>query len=106
MKDGDIYEKLEHLSNVNKLHSIITFVLLEKSRHFIYDLRKNFPTASPSVIDIMLNELGWSNISSDSNGWEQDTWYRYTHEGYPCDLIMGYGGFYGDLELYRSDIDD
>lgn len=102
----EIYEKLEHLSNTNKLHSIITFILLEKSRHFIYDLRKNFPTTSPSEVDKLLKELGWSKIDSDSNGWQQDTWYSYTHEGYPVGITMAYGGFYGDLSLYRSDIDD
>lgn len=102
----EIYEKLEHLSNTNKLHSIITFLLLEKSRHFMYNLKKNFPAASPSEIEKLLEDLGWNKIDSEFNGWQQDTWCSYTHDSYPVGITMAYGGFYGDLSLYRSDIDD
>ena len=104
--EEEIYEKVEHITNTNKMQIIITFILLSKNKTFVYDLRKSFPTASPSEINDLLEKMGWSKIDNESNGWQQDTWYRYTHEGYPCGLTMGYGGFYGDLELYRSDIDD
>lgn len=105
-KEEEIYEKVEYITNTNKMQTIITFILLSKNKTLIYDLRKSFPTASPSEINDLLEKMGWSKIDSESNGWQQDTWYRYTHEGYPVGLTMAYGGFYGDLELYRSDIDD
>ena len=105
-KEEEMYEKVKYITNTNKMQTIITFILLSKNKTLIYDLRKSFPTASPSEINDLLEKMGWSKVDSESNGWQQDTWYRYTHEGYPVGLTMAYGGFYGDLELYRSDIDD
>lgn len=80
---------------------------LLKDREFRLDVRKYIPLLrSPSELDDILEELGWCREEFESNGWEQDTWYWYSHEIYPFSLVMAYGGFYGDCYLYRGDCED
>lgn len=99
-----IYQDIAYASNRHMLKSIIEY--LSNNQHFQYDLRKNYPTITPSGIDDILEELEWEREDFDANGWQQDTWYNYSHNDYNFGLIMEYGGFYGGLKLYRSDIDD
>lgn len=58
---------------------------------------------APYELDDILEELGWIREGRDDNGWEQDTWYWYTHPDYDYGLTMFYSGFYGGLKLYHSD---
>ena len=91
------------------LHFILdTYInnIFTKQPNFIFDMRKNSLFYAPSEIDNVLEELGWEKIDFNSNGWQQDTWYWYMHPDYDFQLTMEYGGFYGDLKLYRKDCED
>lgn len=61
---------------------------------------------APCHVDDILHSLGWEREDSESNGWENDTWYYYSNETYNFGLIMFYCGYTFHLMLYRSDIDD
>lgn len=61
---------------------------------------------SPCHICDMMDELGWSEASFDTNGWEGDTWYYFSHEDYEYQVAMFYCGYTFSVEMYRSDIDD
>ena len=61
---------------------------------------------APCHICDMMDELGWSEASFDTNGWEGDTWYYFSHEDYEYQAVMHYCGYTFSIEMYRSDIDD
>ena len=79
---------------------------ISKKKDLIVDIRKITTIYSPSELDDILQEKGWERLDFDSNGWQQDTWYWYAHPDFDFELTMAYSGFYGDLKLYRRDIDD
>lgn len=99
-----IYEDIAYSANRLIVKSAIDYLFTDQ--RFQYNLRKNLPAISPSGVDDILEDLGWERDDFDDNGWQQDTWYYYSHTDYPFRLVMAYGGFYGDMQLYRSDIDD
>lgn len=53
---------------------------------------------SPEQITQMLNFLGYEEISHEDNGWEQDTYYYYTHKNHN-ELCFFYSGHYGTMNL-------
>lgn len=61
---------------------------------------------SPAKVNDLLAEMYWKRININRNGWQQDTWIQYQSHIHPFDITLFYSGYYGDLELYRSDIDD
>ena len=69
-------------------------------------IREFTPIYAPSELDTILQEDGWERLDFDENGWQQDTWYWYAHPDYDFQLTMEYSGFYGDLKLYRRDVED
>ena len=101
-------ERREYLHKLT-VHFITNFYISEvfpKKKDFILDMREFSSGRSPSELDDILEEMGWERLDFDSNGWQQDTWYWYAHPDYDFQLTMEYSGFYGDLKLYRRDIDD
>lgn len=88
---------------------IISFYIQEvfsKDPNIILDIRESTSIYAPSELDAILREYGWKQVDSDENGWQQDTWYWYTHPDYDFQLTMEYSGFYGDLKLYNRDRED
>ena len=78
-----------------------------KQKDFVLDVRKLITSIySPSELDSFLKEAGWERLDFETNGWQQDTWYHYIHPDYDFQLTMEYSGFYGDLKLYREDINN
>ena len=57
----------------------------------------------PANIIQTLEALGWERVDFDSNGWEQDTWYCFSHPDYDFQLILFYCGYTYDIELYRTE---
>ena len=53
---------------------------------------------SPEQVIQMLNFLGYEETSHESNGWEQDTFYYYTHKNHK-ELCFFYSGHYGTMNL-------
>ena len=53
---------------------------------------------SPEQVTQMLNFLGYEEISHESNGWEQDTYYYYTHKNHN-ELCFFSSGHYGTMNL-------
>ena len=102
-------ERRKHLHDITA-HFIVSFyvdeVIAKKQPDFVLDIREFTPIYAPSELDEILQEDGWERLDFDENGWQQDTWYWYAHPDYNFQLTMEYSGFYGDLKLYRRDIDD
>ena len=58
---------------------------------------------SPANVSFMLTEvLHYSEECWDSNGWEQDTWYKFSIPDTDLILVMYYCGFTFDLTLSRE----
>ena len=53
---------------------------------------------SPEQVIQMLNFLGYEETGYESNGWEQDTFYYYTHKSHK-ELCFFYSGHYGTMNL-------
>ena len=102
--DNKFYEELRYRSYVGLINAIIDYLSNHKEK--IFNLRELYWQSAPCDIDEYLEENGWNRDSFDTNGWQQDTWYYYSHKDYPFEIVMEYSGFYGGLKLYRGDIDD
>lgn len=102
-------ERRKHLHDITA-HFIVSFyvdeVIAKKQPDFVLDIREFTPIYAPSELDEILQEDGWERLDFDENGWQQDTWYWYAHPDYNFQLTMEYSGFYGDLKLYRRDIEN
>ena len=101
-------ERRKHLHDLTA-RFITSFYIREvfpKDPNFVLNIREFTPIYAPAELDTILQEDGWERLDSDENGWQQDTWYQYAHPDYDFQLTMEYSGFYGDLKLYRKDIDD
>ena len=98
--------ELLHGTTVKVIINFFTNKIFPKQKDFILDVRKSTTIYSPAELDALLKEEGWERLDFDTNGWQQDTWYHYAHLDYDFQLTMEYSGFYGDLKLYRRDIDD
>lgn len=109
MTEEMTFDKEAELLDNTAIHFIINCYLknvFPKQKDFILDIRKLTEIYAPAKLDKILKEEGWKRLDFETNGWQQDTWYYYAHPDYDFQLIMEYSGFYGDLKLYREDIDD
>lgn len=109
MTDEISFDERAKLLHNTAIRFVITCYLknvFPKQKNFILDVRKSTTIYSPAELDKILGEEGWEKIGFEANGWQQDTWYHYAHPDYDFQLTMEYGGFYGNLKLYRRDIDD
>ena len=61
---------------------------------------------APCHIREAMRELGWHDDDFETNGWEGDTWYYFSHEDYEYQAVMYYCGYTFSVEMYRIDIDD
>lgn len=75
--------------------SIIESFKEDKSLEYNFD-REDL---SPSNIKHILNELGWSKIDFEMNGWEADSWWYFEHKDYDFQIVMFYCGFTFRLNL-------
>lgn len=57
----------------------------------------------PANIIQTLKALGWEKVDFESNGWEQDTWYYFSHPNYDFQITLFYCGYTFDIELYRTE---
>lgn len=62
----------------------------------------SFDLCPSNVIDI-LELLGWEQSDFDSNGWEQDTWYDFTHPDYDFEVGLFYCGYTFRMSLSRKE---
>ena len=85
----------------NLFQNVIEYLNIDKTYQF--EVSEVMPNMFPSDVHEFIESLGWTYFESDSNGWEQDTWYYYRHEDYSFVLVMSYSGFYGGIVLYCSD---
>ena len=104
MYDEKFFEDLKYGTYLSLTKTVIDYLGSNKGK--IFDLRKLGLHCAPSDIDDYFVDLGWKRDSFDTNGWQQDTWYYYSHKDYGFEMVMEYSGFYGGLRLYRGDIDD
>ena len=101
----NFYQNIKHKTNKYLLANLIS--TLKFNQRFRINLRELFPTFSPADIHhLLVDEFGWNKDNMEDNGWQHDAWYYYSNKNYDFGLIVYYCGFYGDLELFRSDIDD
>ena len=63
-------------------------------------LKKDFSDTelNPSTLGLILESLGYKNVSHDDNGWELDFWITYEKQGYKPIMITGCGMTF-ELEL-------
>lgn len=97
-------EELESLK-----HWITLFIdELKVKKEKMHDMRDFDPAIrSPFTLINILKQIGWEKYGSiEPTGWEGDTEITLSNENYDFDLIVHYTGYYGDLDLYRADIDD
>ncbi len=101
-------ERTKYLHDLTARFIISIYIdeVIAKKQDSIFNVRELTSIYAPSELDKILQEAGWERLDFDSNGWQQDTWYWYAHPDYDFQLTMEYSGFYGDLKLYRRDIDD
>lgn len=103
--EEQFYQNMKHKINKYLLANLIS--TLKFNQRFRINLREFFPTFSPADIHhLLVDEFGWNKDHMEDNGWQHDAWYYYSNKNYDFGLVMYYCGFYGDLELFRSDIDD
>lgn len=57
----------------------------------------------PANIIQTLEALGWEQVDFESNGWEQDTWYYFSHQDYNFQITLFYCGYTFNIELYRTE---
>lgn len=86
--------KREFLRFIKRLESI-------KSENENIDLT-SFDLCPSNVVDI-LELLGWEQSDFDSNGWEQDTWYDFTHPDYDFEVGFFYCGYTFRMYLSRKE---
>ena len=61
---------------------------------------------APCHVRETMRMFGWSDDDFETNGWEGDTWYYFSHDDYEYQMVMFYCGYTFSVEMYRSDIDD
>ena len=102
----EVCAELEHSTNLVILNYAIDRLAQNKEEKInLRDwLHGNY--ISPSKVVDYLEEMHWERYDMDENGWQQDTWMKFESPICPFEITLFYSGYYGDLELYRSDIDD
>lgn len=77
------------------------------------DVTKLFLEISPSILDEILESLGYTQDEFDANGWDWDFWayYSLTREdestkGLPEKVTMSGSGWYGWLQLRNYKFDE
>lgn len=61
---------------------------------------------APCHVRDAMRKFNWEQDDFETNGWEGDTWYYFSHEDYEYQAVMFYCGYTFSIEMYRSDIDD
>lgn len=61
---------------------------------------------APCHIREEMRRRGWKDNDFETNGWEGDTWYYFSHPDYKYTVVMFYCGYTFSIEMYRGDIDD
>lgn len=79
------------------------FIIFRLKEDKNYDGR--IKSMTPSEVNDNLEELGWRRESFDTNGWQQDTWMTYYHMNYPFGIVVAYSGYYGDMHIYREEVE-
>lgn len=102
--ENQIYKEINARLRINAVELMV--MELAQNQRLELSVGAVLPTCTPSDLDDALTTLCWIREDSDENGWEQDTWYWYSHPDYDFMLTMAYSGFYGGLQLYRRDCDD
>lgn len=101
----EIYAELEESTNQVLINWALGKIAQNKEEKV--DIRQLLHgNISPAKLVKLLESMGWTEADTESNGWQQDTWIIMTNHIYSFDLTIFYSGYYGDLELYRTDIDD
>ena len=60
----------------------------------------------PANVCKTLEEMGWIREDIENSGWQNATWYTFSHPDYQFNLTLYYEGYLFEMQLYRSDIDD
>ena len=72
----------------------------------IDDIELSVINLGPSQFMHLLECIGYERLSDwETNGWEQDTWYYYTKEGY-SKLCLHYCGYDGEIKLCLCEEDE
>ena len=101
----EIYAELEESTNQVLLHWALEKMAQNKEEKV--DIRQLLHgNVSPAKLVKLLESMHWTEYDTDSNGWQQDTWITMCNPTFSFDITIFYSGFYGDLEIYRADIDD
>lgn len=61
-------------------------------------LELDFFNITPDQVIQMLKHLGYKQINYDCNGWEQDTWFYFSHPEHKK-LCFFYSGRYGSMNI-------
>lgn len=88
-------------SNFQKIY--LRFIIFRLEEDEEYEVKiKNM---TPSEMNDNLEDLGWNRESFETNGWQQDTWMTYRHKDYSFGIVVAYGGYYGDMHIYREEVE-
>ena len=60
----------------------------------------------PANVCKVLEEMSWTEVNMDSNGWEHDTWYTFHNSNYDFNIVFYYEGYTFEMSIYREDRDD
>lgn len=102
----ELYAELEHSTNLVILNYAIDRLAQNKEEKINLRDWLHGSYISPAKVVDYLEEMHWERYDMDENGWQQDTWMKFENPICPFEITLFYSGYYGDLELYRSDIDD
>ena len=58
---------------------------------------------TPRCVDNVLQELGYTRIDWDNNGWEGDNWIYYTSENNEISFILYFCAWTFDIKLIFGD---
>lgn len=72
---------------------------MEKTPDYTEDLTQQ--DICPANIRQTLESIGWEEIGFDTNGWQNDTWYFFSHPDYDFEIVLYYEGITFDHKLYR-----
>lgn len=101
----EVYAELEETTNMVLINHGLH--LLARNKEEKINIREIlYGQMSPAKLVKLMEAMGWTESDTDSNGWQQDTWITMTNPTCSFDITIFYSGYYGDLEIYRADIDD
>lgn len=77
------------------IEAIVDRIQKDPSFEYIFNDR----SLSPAEVYDILENLGWEQTMFEDNGWEQDTWYVFSHPDQPQEIRLFYSGFYWNMCL-------